>query len=89
MCKSAPPHKTRSLSPYKSSLRERSTAAKDEAQAASTVKLEPPRSRRLAILPEITLAKIPANESSVSLGNRLSNDCGACPSHCLRDALKE
>ncbi len=37
LCRSAPPHTTTSLPPVTSSLTARSTAAKDDAQAASTV----------------------------------------------------
>ena len=39
-------------------------AAKEPAQAASTTQLVPPRSKRLAIRPEITLPNIPGNEFS-------------------------
>ncbi len=69
LCRSAPPHSTTSLVPPTSSLQATSTAANEEAQAASTVKLAPPRSSRLAIRPEITLASMPGKESSVSRGN--------------------
>ena len=39
-------------------------AAKEPAQAASTTQLVPPKSKRLAIRPEITLPNMPGNEFS-------------------------
>lgn len=79
LCRSAPPHNITSLVPAASSLQATSTAASEEAQAASTVKLGPPRSRRFAIRPEITLASMPGNESSVSAGSCCSRPSGSDP----------
>src|SRR3546814_16026327 len=45
-------------------------AASDEAQAASTVRLTPPKSRRLAMRPAATFGSTPANDSSVHSGKR-------------------
>ena len=39
-------------------------AAREPAQAASTTQLVPPKSKRLAIRPEITLPNMPGNEFS-------------------------
>ena len=51
-------------------------AAKDEAQAASTVKFDPPRSKRLATRPAMTLSSRPGNDSSVHSGNRFQASSG-------------
>ena len=40
------------------------TAAKEPAHAASTTQLVPPKSKRFAIRPEITLPNMPGNEFS-------------------------
>ena len=63
-----------SLLPSRSSLTAIPVAASDDAQAASTVKLVPPKSSRLAIRPAATFIRIPAKLSSVHSGSR-SNTC--------------
>ncbi len=83
LCTSAPPHSTRSLVPAASWAQAESRAASEAAQAASTVKLLPPRSSRLAMRPAITLVSTPGKESSVragryavELGGHLSQQLG-------------
>ena len=88
LCRSAPPQITTLLLPVASSLHARSTAASDDAHAASTVKLEPPRSRRLAMRPEMTFDRMPGNESSVSRGSTASSAGGSGPASCRYIARK-
>ena len=60
-----------SLPPEASSLQAASSAASDEAQAASTVRLLAAQVERLAIRPAMTLVSRPGNESSEILGSRV------------------
>ena len=61
---------TKLLRPLSSSLTAKSIAAREEAQAASTVKFDPPKSKRLATRPAITLEIKPGNVSCVHSGKR-------------------
>lgn len=61
---SQPPVSIRSARPSISSLTASLTAASELAQAASTVQLVPPRSKRLAMRPATTLPSMPGKEFS-------------------------
>ena len=61
---------TMSLVPASSSLRPIYIASMDDAHAASTEQLSPPRSRRFATRPAATLSRNPGKVSSVHSGRR-------------------
>ena len=61
---STPPVRTASARPAASSSAARCTAPSEEAQAASTTQFVPPRFRRLAMRPAMTLPSRPGKEVS-------------------------
>src|SRR5690606_12978857 len=65
---STPPAIITSLFPARSSLTAASRAAREEAQAASTTILIPPRLNRLETRPAITFCSVPEKLSSVIAG---------------------
>jgi hypothetical protein len=83
---STAPTTTTSLVPASSSRAPRCTAAREEAQAASTVQFIPPRSKRLATRPAVTLTRIPGKESSVHGGRSCIGPAAASPSRPGRAA---
>ena len=77
---STPATITMSDVPVSSSRTPVMTAAKEDPQAASTVKFTPPRSNLLATRPAITFSKMPGKLSSVHSGNRSATLSGTSPS---------
>ena len=68
-----------SQSPRSSSWQAALRAEREDAHAASTTKFDPEASRRLAILPDTTLASIPGKESVVRGGRAASSSSGRLP----------
>ena len=75
---STPPAIAIEQRPLSSACTAASTAAKEDAQAASTVKFAPPKSNRFATRPADTLSKMPGNDSSVHSGRRVQTAASGC-----------